>query len=166
MSQSFCDAIESVAVGVQRAFEQYRSTVQISTAIRLLTLGSAAILALFGHGTVSILIATAAFLALGAWLQFRQSRKLLANARLWPSFHFAETRILFRQGVFVWLQALGGVVFSQFDRILLGVSLGALAVAPYSLCVQFAHPIFGLTASGLNILFPYLSSRASTISVR
>ena len=67
-------------------------------------------------------------------------------------------------GVFVWLQALGGVVFGQFDRILLGVSLGALAVAPYALCVQFAQPIFGLTASGLNFLFPYLSGRASTIS--
>jgi O-antigen/teichoic acid export membrane protein len=75
-----------------------------------------------------------------------------------------ETRVLLGLGVFVWLQALGGVVFGQFDRILLGISLGALAVAPYALCVQFAQPIFGLTASGLNFLFPYLSGRASTIS--
>jgi len=30
--------------------------------------------------------------------------------------------------------------------------------------VQFAHPIFGLSASGLNFLFPYLSGRASTLS--
>jgi O-antigen/teichoic acid export membrane protein len=67
-------------------------------------------------------------------------------------------------GVFVWLQAVGAVVFGQLDRILLGVSLGALAVAPYSLCVQFAHPIFGLSASSLNFLFPYLSGRASTFS--
>jgi O-antigen/teichoic acid export membrane protein len=67
-------------------------------------------------------------------------------------------------GIFVWLQAVGAVVFGQFDRILLGVSLGALAVAPYSLCVQFAHPIFGLSASGLNFLFPYLSGRASKLS--
>jgi O-antigen/teichoic acid export membrane protein len=39
-----------------------------------------------------------------------------------------------------------------------------LAVAPYSLCVQFAHPIFGLSASGLNFIFPYLSHHASTLS--
>jgi O-antigen/teichoic acid export membrane protein len=32
------------------------------------------------------------------------------------------------------------------------------------LCVQFAHPIFGLSASGLNFLFPYLSGRARTLS--
>ena len=66
--------------------------------------------------------------------------------------------------MFVWLQTVGGIVFGQFDRILLGASLGALAVTPYSLCVQFAHPIFGLTAAALNFLFPYLSGRASTIS--
>jgi len=39
-----------------------------------------------------------------------------------------------------------------------------VAVAPYALCVQFAQPIFGLTASGLHFLFPYLSGRAGIVS--
>ncbi len=157
-------AVEAVGVSTQRAFEQYRGTVQISTAVRLLTLGSAAALTLLGHRTVSILVATGVFLVLGAYLQFRQLRKFLGPVSLWPGFQSKETRVLLGLGVFVWLQALGAVVFGQFDRILLGVSLGALAVAPYALCVQFAQPIFGLSASGLNFLFPYLSGRASTIS--
>jgi O-antigen/teichoic acid export membrane protein len=83
---------------------------------------------------------------------------------LWPRFQPGEANLLLRRGVFVWLQALGAVVFGQLDRILLGTYLGALAVAPYSLCVQFAHPIYGLTASALNFLFPYLSGRATTHS--
>jgi O-antigen/teichoic acid export membrane protein len=157
-------AAESVAVGVQRAFEHYRGTVRISTAARLLTLGFAAVLALFGFATISILVATVVFLILATVMQFLQLREFLGSAWFWPGFASGETRFLFGQGVFVWLQALGGVVFAQFDRILLGISLGALAVTPYSLCVQFAHPIFGLTASGLNFLFPYLSGRASSIS--
>jgi O-antigen/teichoic acid export membrane protein len=157
-------AVEAVGVSTQRAFEQYRGTVQISASVRLLTLGSAAVLTLLGHRTVSILVATAIFLGLGAYLQFRQLRKFLGPVSLWPAFQSKETRVLLGLGVFVWLQALGAVVFGQFDRILLGISLGALAVAPYALCVQFAQPIFGLTASGLNFLFPYLSGRASTIS--
>ncbi|HEV2486812.1 MAG TPA: polysaccharide biosynthesis protein [Terracidiphilus sp.] len=156
-------AIESVFVGAQRAFEKYRGTVQISTAVRLLTLGAAALLALFGQRTVSILIATGAFLVLGTYLQFRQLRNFLGAVSLWPRLQPNEMRILLKRGVFVWLQALGSVVFGQFDRILLGTWLGALAVTPYSLCVQFSHPIFGLTASALNFLFPYLSGRASTI---
>jgi O-antigen/teichoic acid export membrane protein len=156
-------AVESVGVSTQRAFEQYRRTVQISAAVRLLTLCSAAVLAACGGRTVSILMATAVFLASGTYMQFRQLRRFFEAASLWPAFHFQETRALLRSGVFVWLQALGSVVFGQFDRILLGITLGALAVAPYSLCVQFAQPIFGLSASGLHFLFPYFSISASTV---
>ncbi len=153
-------AIESVAVCAQRAFEQYRGTVQISAAMRLITLASAAALATFGQGTISILLATCLWLIVGAAAQFRQLRIFMGKSPLWPGFHASETRILLRRGFFVWIQALGGVVFGQLDRILLGVSLGALIVTPYSLCVQFAHPITGLSASGLSFLFPLLSNRA------
>jgi O-antigen/teichoic acid export membrane protein len=157
-------SIETVGVSTQRAFEQYRGTVQISTAVRLLTLAFAAIFALLRHGTISILLATAVIMALGTYMQFRQLPRYLGAVSLWPRFQPKETRVLLGLGTFAWLLAMGGVVFGQLDRILLGVSLGALAVAPYSLCVQFAHPIFGLSASALNFLFPYLSVRASTLS--
>jgi O-antigen/teichoic acid export membrane protein len=157
-------AIEGVGVGVRRSFENYRGAVYISTAIRLLILASAAVLALFRQTIVSILLVTAFALLLGAWLQFLQPRKLFGNSVLLPDFHPVETRALLGKGVFAWLQAVGGVVFSQFDRILLGVSLGALAVAPYSLCVQFAHPIYGLSTYGLNFIFPHISSCAATTS--
>ncbi len=157
-------AVESVAVSTHRAFERYRVTVQISAAVRLLTLASAAVLALVGCRTESILAVTAAFMLAGSYMQFRELRPVLGAFSLWPILHPAETRGLLGRGVFVWLQTLGSVVFGQFDRILLGVSLGAAAVAPYALCVQFAQPIFGLTASGLHFLFPYLSGRAGVIS--
>jgi O-antigen/teichoic acid export membrane protein len=156
-------AVESVGVSTHRAFEQYRGTVQISTAIRLLTLASAAVLALLGRRTVSILLATAVFLILGTYIQFRGLRAFLGPGTFWPTFQIGETKVLLGFGVFVWLQTLGSVVFGQFDRILLGVSLGAAAVAPYALCIQFAQPVFGLTASGLHFLFPYLSGRAGAL---
>jgi O-antigen/teichoic acid export membrane protein len=162
-------AIETVPVAAQRAFEAYRGAVQISTATRLLTLAGAAFLAVSGFHTVSILAATVLLLAFGAAVQFSGLAKLMSGALFLPAFHPGETRLLLRRGFFVWLQALGGVVFGQFDRIILGLALGALAVTPYALCVQFAHPILGLTASGLNFLFPHLSSRsgiASTESLR
>lgn len=157
-------AIESVGVSTHRAFEQYRRTVQISTAVRLLTLASAAVLALSGRRTASLLVATSVFMVAGTYMQFRELRPFLGRVSLWPAFHREETRALLSRGVFAWLQTLGAVVFGQFDRILLGVSLGTMAVAPYALCVQFAQPIFGLTASGLHFLFPYLSGRAGIVS--
>jgi O-antigen/teichoic acid export membrane protein len=157
-------AVESVAVSTQRAYERYRATVEISAVSRLLTLACAAVLALSGLRAVSILIATGVFLLLASGLQFRKLGQLLEGYSLWPTFHPEATRALLKYGAFVWLQALGGVIFAQFDRILLGVSLGAESVAPYSLCVQFTQPVCGLAGSGLNFLFPYLSGRIGSIS--
>ena len=76
----------------------------------------------------------------------------------------SETRVLLTMGVFPWIQAVGSIIFGHLDRILLGVYLGTLAVAPYALCVQFAQPIVGVAASGLSFLFPYLSSRSNQLS--
>ncbi len=157
-------SLESVAVSTQRAFERYRNTVQISTAMRLLTLGSVAVLAIVGLRIGSILVATGVFLVLGTGLQFREVVRLLGTSSLWPHLQFQQMRSLASFGIFVWLEAVGGLVFGQFDRILLGFMLGAAAVAPYALCVQFAHPLFGLTASAIHFLFPYLSSRTGVLS--
>ena len=157
-------AAEAVSVSAQRAFQQYRGTVQISTIARILTLSCAIVLALVGRGTQSIMIATAVFLAAGTCFQFWYLRSLLGAVSLWPAFQPKETHALLSSGVFVWLQAVGSVIFRQFDRILLGVSLGAIAVAPYSVCIQVAEPLFGLTASGLSFFFPYLSGRANMLS--
>jgi len=40
--------------------------------------------------------------------------------------------------------------------------MGASAVVAYALCAQISQPVYGLTASGLHFLFPYLASRQRT----
>ena len=156
--------IESVFTSTQRAFEIYRDNVRVNTSVRLLTLASAALLALAGRRVVSIMAVTALFLIVGTALQFRHAYRLLGKVSLAPMFRPHETRALLGFGVFTWVQALGSVIFGHLDRLILGLSIGAAAVAPYALCVQFAHPIFGLTASGLQFLFPFLSGRAGSVS--
>ena len=154
-------ALETVPVSTQRAFEQFGSAVRISTAVRVLTLGAVAVLASAGHHVVSLLLATAASLVLGVVLQYRELQHLLGSSVFHPSTDRASLQGLLRVGLFAWLQALGGVVFSQLDRVVLGVAVGAAAAAPYLLCVQFAHPVVGLTGSALSFLFPHLSLRVS-----
>ena len=156
-------SLETVAVSTHRAFEDYRSTVRISALCRFLTLGFAGVLACLGQRMNSILIATNVMLAFGVYFQFRSLRRLVRAGWLRPAFH-AETRRLLAVGVFPWLQAVGSIVFGQLDRILLGVYLGTIAVAPYALCVQFAQPIIGIAASGLSFIFPYLSGRVNALS--
>ena len=152
-------ALETVPVSTQRAFEQFGSTVRISTAVRLVTLIAAALLVLSSRHLVSMLMATAVSMTIGTALQYRELALLLGPSALWPSLDRASLQVLFHNGFFTWLQALGGVIFSQLDRVVLAVTIGAAAAAPYLLCVQFAHPIAGLTGSALSFLFPHLSRR-------
>jgi O-antigen/teichoic acid export membrane protein len=156
-------SLETVAVSTHRAFEDYRSTVRISTVCRFLTLGLAAVLVCLGQRMTSILVATTLMLAVGVYLQFQSLRHVMGAGWLRPVFH-AETQRLLGIGVFPWLGALGSIIFGQLDRILLGVYLGTIAVAPYALCVQFAQPIIGIAASGLSFLFPYLSGRVNALT--
>jgi len=157
-------ALESVSISTLRAFERYGAAVRISIGARLLTLIAAAVLAYAGYGTGSIMEATALLLVLGTTAQFLRLHRFLGGVSLWPAFNPEATKALFGFGVFSWLQAVTGVVFGQIDRLVLGISLGAAAVAPYALCIQLTQPIYGLTASGLHFLFPYLAGRAGTLS--
>ena len=152
-------AIESVCISTQRAFERYGAAVRISILARLLTLVAAIALVLRGRGVASIMVATAILMAVGTLAQLARLQQHLGAASLLPSFDRRATAALFAFGAFSWLQAVSSVIFSQADRLILGISLGATAVTAYALCVQMAQPIYGIAASGLHFLFPYLSAR-------
>jgi O-antigen/teichoic acid export membrane protein len=156
--------VESVCISTQRAFERYGAAVRISILARLLTLAAAAALTYLGSDVAGIMVATAILLGLGVWMQFIHLKRLLRVDSLIPAFDRTATKALFAFGIFSWVQAVSGVVFSQSDRLITGVSLGATAVASYALCVQMAQPIYGVAASGLHFLFPYLSGRRVTAS--
>jgi O-antigen/teichoic acid export membrane protein len=157
-------AIETVSISTLRAFERYGEAVRVSIGVRLLSLAGAALLAFMGYNTSSIMMATVALTTAGTWWQIIHLQSFLKTSILWPAFDGAATKALFGFGVFSWIQTVSGVLFSQVDRLIIGVSFGAVAVASYALCVQLAQPIFGLTAAGLHFLFPYLSGRIGILS--
>lgn len=152
-------AIESVCISTQRGFERYGDAVRISIVGRIVTLAAVAILPLAKLGVISVMLATAVVTAFSLRVQVVRLKHLLQVESLWPSFDTSAARALFGFGIFTWIQAVAGLLFGQIDRLITGVSLGAAAVASYALCVQMAQPIYGLAASGLHFLFPYLSAR-------
>ncbi len=152
-------AIETVCVSTQRAFERYGAAIRISLFTRVITVAAAVVLSIRGFGVAGIMEATACFLVLGTLAQLIRLQQYLGAASLFPSFDRNATTALFQFGAFSWLLAVASVVFTQADRLLLGVSLGATTVTAYALCVQMAQPIYGFAASGLHFLFPYLAAR-------
>ena len=141
-------AIESVCVSTQRAFERYGAAIRISLFARIITVAVAVLLSVRGFGVAGIMEATACFMVLGTAAQLIRLQQYLGAASLWPSFDRHATSVLFGFGAFSWLLAVSSVIFTQADRLLLGVSLGASTVTAYALCVQMAQPIYGIASSG------------------
>jgi O-antigen/teichoic acid export membrane protein len=155
-------AVETVCISTQRAFEQYGAAVRISLTARILGLGSAAVLASLTRSVVNIMALTAALAAAALVAQYLRLRQLLRTPTLLPSYDPEVARNLLQFGVFTWMIAAAGVMFNQGDRLVGGASVGASAVVAYALCAQVSQPIYGLTASGLHFLFPYIASRQRT----
>jgi len=156
--------IESVCISTQRAFERYGAAVRISIAARMLALAAAVALTLLGLGVTGIMVATGALMLLGTAAQLVRLKHHLGATSLLPRFDRRATAALWSFGAFSWIQAVSGVVFSQADRLILGISLGAASVTAYALCVQMAQPIYGVASAALHFLFPYLAARHAVAS--
>ncbi|HTZ57392.1 MAG TPA: hypothetical protein VMB49_04810 [Acidobacteriaceae bacterium] len=152
-------AIESVCISTQRAFERYGPAIRISLFARITSVAVAVLLSIKGLGVGGIMVATGLLMVAGTATQLIQLRQYLGHLSLWPAFDRHATSTLFGFGAFSWLLAVSSVVFTQADRLLLGVSLGASTVTAYALVVQMAQPIYGIASSGLHFLFPYLAGR-------
>jgi O-antigen/teichoic acid export membrane protein len=152
-------SIESVFSSTLRAFETYRSTVQITICARAAILASAIAITHRGGSVVGIMAATLLISTLAMFAQALALRRKVGNFSAVPSWHQKTVSDVASFGMFSWLQALAGVAFSQADRFFVGFFMGAPAVAYYGLCVQAAQPIHGLVASAMHVLFPHLSAR-------
>jgi O-antigen/teichoic acid export membrane protein len=157
-------AIETVCVSTQRGFERYGPAVYISVSGRIAAMLAAAGLASADRSVTEMLLANAGLMAICVALQIRDACTLLQTGSMAPKLDRACLRPLLGFGVLSWILAASSVVVGQADRLFTGAAMGAAAVAAYALCVQITQPLYGIASSGLHFLFPYLASRAESVS--
>jgi O-antigen/teichoic acid export membrane protein len=155
--------LESICTGGLRAYERYKVSALISSSARLTTIVAACAVVYWKHGVVAILLCTLAVSAGGVTAQLIALRRSLGPLLSVSAFNRRTFGRICRFGCFSWLQAVASAVFTQADRILLGVLLGTTAVGYYSICIQISQPIHGLIAAGLHFLFPHISARLSVV---
>jgi O-antigen/teichoic acid export membrane protein len=152
-------SIDSVFASTLRALEQYGPAVRISICCRLAALVGAVLLVARGRGVADIMLATLCISAFAAAAQAYAVRMATGKAIFSPSLHPETLKMIAGFGCFSWLQALSAVIFGQADRLVIGLLLGAPAVAAYALCDQAAQGIHGTVAAAFHVLFPHLSAR-------
>ena len=156
--------VEQVFIGAQRAHERYGPSVRINFASRAAIALGACLAVSRGYAVVGIMIVTLCVVIASTIGQAIATRLVIGPIRVLSSLDSIAASQVFSFGCYSWLQAVGGCIFTQADRLLIGALAGTTAVAYYSVCVQAAQPIHGLIASGLHFLFPHLSHRASRSS--
>ena len=152
-------SLDGVFVSTLRAFEHYSPAVLISMCSRICVLLAAIAAVARGLGVVDIMLATLAIATLAAVAQGFAVRMTAGPIILLPSMHRETLSLIANFGCFSWLQAVSAAVFGQIDRLVVGMFLGAPAVASYALCAQAAQSVHGVVAAGFHVLFPHLSSR-------
>ncbi|HEY4378862.1 MAG TPA: oligosaccharide flippase family protein [Acidobacteriaceae bacterium] len=155
-------SLDNVFASTLRAFERYAPPVRISIFSRASSLIASVVLVGYGHGVVAIMLATLCISMIALVAQGIAVRVVVGSIVLLPSFHRETLSMIAGFGSFSWLQAVSALVFGQADRLIIGMVLGAPAVACYALCAQAAQTIHGVAGAGLHILFPHLSSRFET----
>lgn len=155
-------SLDGVFVSTLRAFERYSPAVRIAMCSRIGALVAAVVLVACGRGVVEIMLATLAIATLAAVAQGFAVRAIVGKILLLPSLHRETLSMIAGFGCFSWLQAVAAAVFGQVDRLVIGMFLGAPAVACYALCAQAAQTIHGIVGAGFHALFPHLSARLET----
>ena len=153
---------DSVFLSTLRGYERYDLTARVTMAVRIATIGAAVLLVAAGYGLVEILLSTITVGLAGTVAEIILARRLVAGLSLWPLLDRAALREVIGFGMYSWVQALGGMIFSQVDLLLIGAILGSTQLAYYAVCVQLAQQIHGLPAAAFAFLFPLISGRVES----
>lgn len=121
------------------------------------TVGS--VLAVLLHfGVVGVAVANVASALLAAVLYAWAARRALGATGLAMEFDKAMLRHVLSYGAFSTLHVVFGVVTTQLDRTLLGVWIGAAAVALYSIPLSIASRVHQFAGKALEVVLPLASA--------
>lgn len=155
--------LATVAAAFLQAEQNYRAFVLIGLTFVLPTAVGLPLAALFGFDARAFLHLHTAFsvISLLAYLI------PVARMRRQHAWRFAVDRQewsgMARFGIGSWLGSAGGIVFSQFDRVVIGILLSVPQLGIYAACTQVTSQINALSAIPVQPLLPYVARYAHDI---
>lgn len=159
-------AIETVWVSTLRGASLYGTAFSVTGSCRLMSLAAAVVLPCWTKSVAAIVAAWVLICACGLVVQSWQVKHALDIKRIRPRLEWSILGPLLAFGMFTWIQAVAGLLFTQVDRVMVGMLFGAAEVAAYAICAQLTQPIFGIAAAGLHFLLPYVASRERNEDIR
>jgi len=150
--------LQQIMVGVLQAYRRYDltttvisiQTVVLNVGLLAITwLGGGIILMMWWQAVVGL--AVLGLLVIIVW-------RLLSIFGLRPCFDRAKSQMLIRYTIMTWLVSLSSTLFSQLDRIIVGIMLGTDMLGVYGAITSVSSRINALSAAPVQPLLPELSN--------
>ena len=143
----------AVLAGMQR-FDWLTGVAVLNNTLYIL---GSLIAVLLGWGVIGVVAANLVGLTFSAAVYMAVTRRLLPNVNWWLAFDWMMFRRIFSYGFYSTTHIVFGLIAVQLDRTLLGVWVGAAAVATYSVPLSVANRIHQLCSKALEVVFPLAS---------
>lgn len=154
--------IDSVFTGGLRGAQRFDVAAQIEISIRLLWVGAVVGTAWMTRSATDALIASVVVGTLKVVVKGVATQKILKGPCMMPSRAAAPIQRVLHMGKWLWVQGVGGLLFSVVDRLAVGAIFGPIDLARYSVCMQLAQLVHGVQATALQPLVPWISSRLAS----
>ena len=154
--------VDGVFTGALRGAQRFDLAAQVEIGMRFVWVAAVIGTAWLTRNTVDTLLVSVAVGMFKAILKGRAAQSALLGPCMIPSRATAPMLRLLRLGKWLWVQGLGGILFSVVDRLAVGAIFGAADLARYSICLQLAQLVHGVQATALQPLLPWTIARLAS----
>lgn len=149
---------ESILVGLQQAYQQYGTINVLNTVSLLFRNVGLLVIGWFAGETVALmqwtLVTAAASLIGHGYVSFQ----LIRHINLRPIFDRHRGWAIVNYSLMTWLTSIGGILFSQVDRFIVGSVLGTKELGIYAAITNITQQINTLSSVPVQPLLPEISS--------
>jgi O-antigen/teichoic acid export membrane protein len=149
------DQLDGVLQSALKGAERFSIAARWEVALKILQIGGCIAVVKCGGGAISLYLAYLVIATVRPLVKWRLVRRIWPGIRFRPMFSNAAQ--IFHMSAWGWLQALGGLLFTVSDRLLIGSVLGASSLAFYSIATQITSQIHAVASSAFSIIAPAVS---------
>lgn len=136
----------------------YKKNSLIEIFFRVLMLLVLGLLAIKGFDVFMMLKFMLLMYYLKLFVKMVLARNILGNKCFIPLFNRGQIKKVFSFGFWIWIQVIGAILLSFFDRSIVASNFGLKQVAIFSVALSLAQFLHTLTAMSLQFIFPKISS--------
>ncbi|MBN1995825.1 MAG: oligosaccharide flippase family protein [Anaerolineae bacterium] len=150
--------VASIPNALQRYDLSNKLGILITTLSTLFILGLLAL----GYRLKAVVILQVSTTIISLILYTILSKRLIPELSWWPSYDWQIFKKLLSFGIYTFISRVGGLFLFQFDRLMIGILLGASLVTYYVVPLNLATQLHKIVLTIAGVLFPVSSGLSST----